>query len=153
MDHDRNPKSTASIAGHPIHPMLIPLPITLFLGALFCDVGFVINNDPGWASAAQWMLGLGVASALLAALAGFADFFGDRKVRAAKAAWLHMIGNLMAVALEIINFYLRMDSPQDGVLPVGLTLSIIVAGILGFTGWMGGDLVYKHRVGVRDRDL
>jgi uncharacterized membrane protein len=33
-----NPRSTASIAGHPIHPMLIPFPIAFFIATFVCDV-------------------------------------------------------------------------------------------------------------------
>jgi uncharacterized membrane protein len=35
-----NPQSTAKIAGHPIHPMLVPFPIAFFVAALFCDIVF-----------------------------------------------------------------------------------------------------------------
>jgi uncharacterized membrane protein len=35
-----NPRSTASIAGHPIHPMLIPFPVAFFVATLVCDVVF-----------------------------------------------------------------------------------------------------------------
>lgn len=33
-----NPKSTAIVAGHPIHPMLIPFPISFLVGALITDI-------------------------------------------------------------------------------------------------------------------
>ena len=36
----RNPRSTASIAGHPVHPMLIPFPIAFFVATLVCDLVF-----------------------------------------------------------------------------------------------------------------
>ena len=35
-----NPKSTASIAGHPIHPMLIPFPIAFFVATFVCDLAY-----------------------------------------------------------------------------------------------------------------
>ena len=34
------------------------------------------------------------------------------------------------------------------IVPVGLILSLIVVCILGFTGWMGWEMVYRHRVAV-----
>lgn len=46
-----NPKSTASIAGHPLHPMLVPFPIAGFVGALVCDL--VGTADPFWFRAAS----------------------------------------------------------------------------------------------------
>lgn len=33
-----NPRSTASIAGHPIHPMLVAFPIAFFVATLACDI-------------------------------------------------------------------------------------------------------------------
>jgi uncharacterized membrane protein len=41
-----NPKSTAQIAGHPIHPMLIPFPIACFVLAFVSDLAFwKASND------------------------------------------------------------------------------------------------------------
>ena len=36
----RGLRSTAQIAGHPIHPMLVPFPIAFLIGALLSDVAF-----------------------------------------------------------------------------------------------------------------
>ena len=33
-----NPRSTVQVAGHPIHPMLIPFPIAFFVGTLVTDI-------------------------------------------------------------------------------------------------------------------
>ena len=46
-----NPQSSAKIGDHPIHPMLIPFPIVLFVLTLVADVGFLVNEEPGWARA------------------------------------------------------------------------------------------------------
>jgi uncharacterized membrane protein len=146
-----NPKSTAKIGGHPIHPMLIPFPIAFLVGALVSDVVFLITRDAFWASASLYLLGAGIVMALLAAIAGFADFMGDRRIRALGHAWQHMVGNLLAVAVAFVNFFIRLGDPVTVVLPAGIILSAVVAIILVFTGWRGGDLVYKHRVGIPDQ--
>lgn len=69
-------RSPASVKGHPIHPMLVPFPIVFFLAALTTDIAFAVEGSHGWAQASKWLLGAGIVGALLAALAGFADFFG-----------------------------------------------------------------------------
>jgi uncharacterized membrane protein len=52
--------------------------------------------------------------------------------------WYHMIGNLLAVALALVNFLLRYaEGAQAAVKPWGLTLSLVVVGMLLFTGWKG----------------
>jgi uncharacterized membrane protein len=43
-----NPRSTASIAGHPIHPMLVPFPIAFFVGAFVTDLLFWRSLFTGW---------------------------------------------------------------------------------------------------------
>ena len=145
-----NPRSTASIAGHPIHPMLIPFPVAFFVGAFVCDVVYWQNTNPGWATASTWLIGAGIVMALLAALAGFTDVLGEPRIRALNDVWWHAGGNLLAVLIEVYNWYARYEQGTSAVVPKGLVLSLIVVGILLFTGWKGWEMVYRHRVGVAD---
>ncbi len=148
---DRNPRSTARIAGHPIHPMLVVFPIAFLVSTLVCDIVYVNGGNPGWATAALWMVGAGVVTALVAALAGFTDFLGDERIRYLGDAWRHMVGNLAAVTLAAISWILRAtQGAEDAVMPWGLTLSVAVALILGDSGWKGGELVFRHRVAVHE---
>lgn len=143
-----NPKSTARFLGHPIHPMLVPFPIAFFIGVLLADLAYLKLDDPFWALAAFWLLAAGLVGAAAAALAGFTDFLGDPRIRALSDAWQHMIGNVVAVVIEAANLYVRLDDPAAALPSPGLYLSAAAFLLLGFTGWRGGDLVYRHRVGV-----
>jgi uncharacterized membrane protein len=148
---DDNPRSTAQIAGHPIHPMLVPFPIAFLVATLACDLAFWNTGNAAWAVASMWLLGAALAMAALAALAGLTDFLGDRRIRNIRDAWLHMIGNVIAVLLSLINFCLRFaDGAEAGVFPWGLWISLIVVLLLLFNGWKGWALVYRHRVGISD---
>jgi uncharacterized membrane protein len=146
----RNPRSTASIAGHPIHPMLIPFPIAFFVGTFVCDLVYWGTGDTGWSDATLWLLGAGLIMAALAAVAGLTDVLGDTAVRSLGIAWWHAGGNVLAVLIEIYNWYLRHAEGGRAVLPTGLILSAIVVCILLFTGWKGWEMVYRARVGVAD---
>ena len=146
-----NPHSTAQIAGHPIHPMLIPFPIAFFVSTLACDLAFWQTGNPGWATAALWLLGAGIVMAALAAVAGLIDFLGDSRIRDLTDAWWHFLGNLLVVVLELINWYRRYATGDAAIVPWGLVLSLIVVGILLFTGWKGWNMVYRHRVGVTEQ--
>jgi len=84
--------------------------------------------------------------ALLAALAGFIDFFGNSRIRELRDAWLHMFANLTAVAVEVVNFLLRLGYERIAG-SIGLALSALVVLILLFSGWKGGELVFRHGVG------
>jgi uncharacterized membrane protein len=146
-----NPRSTASIAGHPLHPMVIPFPIASFVGALAADIAFASSGNPFWAEAARWLLVVGVVMALVAAIGGFIDFFGDARIRALPPARRHMIGNLVLVVIEAFNFLMRTDNPTDAVVPLGVSLSAIGVLLLLFNGWQGWEMVYRYRVGIAER--
>jgi uncharacterized membrane protein len=143
-----NPHSTASIAGHPIHPMLIPFPIAFFVGTFVCDLVFWRTGNASWADATLWLLGAGLIMAALAAVAGLTDVLGDVQIRNLNAAWLHAGANVLAVLIELYNWYSRYSHGSSAVLPTGLILSLIVVLILLFSGWKGWEMVYRHRVGV-----
>ena len=146
-----NPRSTAKLANHPLHPMLIPFPVAFLVGAFVTDLAFLGTGDGFWARAATWLIGAAIVMALLAALAGFADFFSEPRIRALSDAWYHMIGNLTAVVAAVINFALRYSQGADvAIKPWGVALSLIIVCILLFTGWKGWEMVYRHRVAVLD---
>jgi uncharacterized membrane protein len=144
--------STARIAGHPIHPMLVPFPIAFLIGALLADLAVWNTRGPFWAVAGAWLVGAGVAGDALAALAGLPDFLGGRRLRALRAAWIHFLGSAAtAILLAILNLYLRTataPSAAEAVLPWGLAHSAAVVAILAVAGWLGWELVYRHGVGV-----
>src|SRR5213082_2845086 len=125
-----NPRSTASIAGHPIHPMLIPFPIALFVAAFVCDLVFWGTRNAGWADAALWLIGTGLIMAALAAVAGLTDFLGETQIRAMSTAWWHAGGNVVAVLIELGNWYLRYAVGSARILPTGIILSAAVTCIL-----------------------
>jgi uncharacterized membrane protein len=146
-----NPKSTASIAGHPIHPMLIPFPVAFLVTALVTDIAAWQTGNAMWATASMWLIGAGIVMALLAALFGFTDFFGEQRIRALGDAWQHMIGNLIAVVLALINFYIRYkNGAVAGATGAGIWLSLATVLLLLFNGWKGWEMVYRHHVGVSD---
>lgn len=143
-----NPQSTAKIAGHPIHPMLIPFPIAFFVGTLAADIVYSRTGDAFWATAGRWLLAAGLVMAALAALAGLTDFLGDRRIRALRASWLHMIGNVIVVLIEAVNLWQRLEAGAGFVVPLGLILSIVATLLLLFNGWKGWEMVYRHRVAI-----
>jgi uncharacterized membrane protein len=146
-----NPHSTASIAGHPIHPMLIPFPVAFLVSALVTDLVFWSTADAAWATVSMWLLGAGVVTALVAALFGFTDFFGEARIRSLSDSWQHMIGNLVAVVLALVNWWIRYRTgAAAGVFPYGVWLSLATVLLLLFNGWKGWEMVYRHRVGIAD---
>ncbi|MBP0438021.1 DUF2231 domain-containing protein [Tianweitania sediminis] len=145
--------TTAKIAGHPIHPMLIPFPIALLIATFTSDLVFWGTGDAFWGRGSFWLLVSALFMSTLAAVAGFVDFFGNVRIRQMSDAWQHMIANLAAVVLAMINLFVRWGpDPAQGVLPWGLLLSAAVVLLLLFSGWKGGSLVNHHRVGIHPEE-
>ncbi len=146
-----NPRSTAQIAGHPLHPMLIPFPVACFVLTLFCDIYYFSVGNTAWVLASEWLLGAGLIMAGLAALAGLTDFLGERRIRNLRASWWHMGLNVSAVLISLYNFLMRdVDGAASGLPVTGIVLSAVVVLILLVSGWLGWQMVYKDRVGVAD---
>ena len=143
-----NPRSTASIAGHPLHPLLVPFPMVCFIGALVNDIVYANTADMQWANFAVWLLTAGLVLGALAVLTGLIDYAGDRRVRSLPAALVHGGGNVVVMLLALWNVFVHSRDAWTSVMPTGLILSIVTVLLMGVTGWLGGTLVYRHRVGV-----
>jgi uncharacterized membrane protein len=143
--------SKAAIAGHPIHPMLIPFPFALLCLLPVTDIVYATTELVFWASVSYYVLWAGLVSAGLAAIFGLVDFIGVPRVRSVRAGWAHMLLNVAIVALTVVNLLLRWNDSIADIVPSGLILSIVAAGLLLVSGWFGGELVYRHKVGLSDR--
>ncbi len=149
MHSQRAYPSTAAIGGHPIHPMLVPLPIGALVLAAATDVLSWRTGDRFWGRASRWLLGVGAAGSAMAAPFGAIDLATIPRARQLPEAWLHAGGNTGVLALTVTNLALRRGS--DGrVSAAGLGMSALGAGLLAVTGWLGGELSYRHRIGVTD---
>src|SRR5436190_2773329 len=108
-----NPRSTAQIAKHPIHPILVPFPIGCFVGTLLTDLTYWWTADMMWADFSAWLVTVGVIMGWLAALAGLIDFLGDRLIREQAPAWPHVIGNFVALVLATLNMLVHTARRLD----------------------------------------
>jgi uncharacterized membrane protein len=140
-------RTPASIADHPIHPMLIVFPVGLLMFSLVCDLISLRSPDPQtWSVVALYTMVGGFIGALAAAVPGFIDLMSLNDARVKRIGLLHMSLNLVAVTLYAINIWLRIDSGDNQGAP--LLLSVIAVAMLGVSGWLGAEMVHKHAVGV-----
>jgi len=128
--------------------MIVPFPIAFLVGTLATDLVFRSTGDPSWAMFSKWMLVAALVTAAIAAVLGLIDFVGIKRVRQGWIGWAHMGGNVAAVALSLISLIARWNDPVNGLETIGLPISIVVTIILVFTGWLGGELVFRRKVGV-----
>ena len=137
--------SRASIAGHPVHPMLVTLPIGLFIFSLVADID-AFGGREIWPVVAFYCMGGGIVGALLAAIPGFIDLVSMTDERVKKIGLYHMGINLVVVTLYAVNFALRWGGDAwDG---TPFALSVIAIVLLAVSGWLGGHMVYVHGVAV-----
>ena len=142
--------SLAQIAGHPLHPVVVPLPIGMFAGAFVADLAYARTHDRFWARAAHAMAAAGVGTGLLAGALGATDLVGRDRIRSRGSAWVHGLGNLAAVGLGAGSVLLRRDKHPDVIVPRGLAASSAIVAILVVTGWLGGELVFRHGIGLTE---
>jgi uncharacterized membrane protein len=146
------PRSTLSIRALPLHAMLVPIPIVCFGATLLTDIVYWRTAAMLWADFSAWLLVIGLLFSVLAAATGLIDFCGDRRIRKFRAAWVHGLGNLAALILSFFNALIHSRDAYTSVVPLGLILSALVVAILLVTGWNGWTLVYRHGVGVGQKE-
>lgn len=140
----------ASIQQHPLHPMLIPFPIALWVFSLVCDLIFAFRwGGPLWSDMAFVAMAGGLIGALVAAIPGYLDYRSLARPETQRIGRWHMIVNLSIVIVFAVNLLLRMNGEAGATLP--LILSLIGVSMLGISGWLGGELVYVHGVAVGPR--
>lgn len=139
--------SSAAIKGHPLHPIVVSLPIGFLVGAVISDLVYVALEHSFWAEASFWLLVGAIGGGVLAALTGLWEFIASKRARSLGTAWAHGLINLLIMSLTTYNMIIRMDD-YAAIVPLGLTLTLISGGLLAVSGWLGGELVFRHGIGV-----
>lgn len=146
--------SRAKIFGHPIHSMLVVFPIGLYITSFIFDLVYLSNGASLWFRMAYWTMLVGWVGNLAAAIPGFLDYLTlPPRTEARQVATYHMgIGVTLAI-LYFANLLLRdwgiiaeNQKPWGGVI-----LNLVGVLLIGLQGWLGGELVYRHGVGIEEK--
>ena len=143
-------ESKAKALGHPIHQMLIPFPFGLLATAVIFDIIYLVWGNPTMATVAYWMIIAGIVGGLAAAPFGLIDWMAiPPGTRARSVGAVHGLGNVVVLLLFAGSWLMRRDATGE---PDTLALALSFAGfaLAGLTGWLGGELVDRHAVGVDD---
>lgn len=138
--------SPASIAKHPIHPMLVAFPVGLWVFALVCDVVHLAGGGPAWGTVALYSIGGGIVGALLAAIPGFIDYLSIDEAEMKRIATTHLLLGLGSVVIFALNLWSRFRVDEASKIP--FLLSIVGVIVVGFGGWLGGKMVYVKGMAV-----
>lgn len=146
-------RSKASLGGHPIHPMLVVIPLGAMPTALVFDVLQVVQGEVPWRAAGFVATLVGVAGIAVAAIPGFVDLRASVPKRGA----VHAVARAhMGLGLALLGYFslvalLRWATLSE---PSGWAASsTLVASVLGnlglvAQGFLGGELRARHRIGV-----
>jgi nitrite reductase/ring-hydroxylating ferredoxin subunit/uncharacterized membrane protein len=120
--------------GHPVHPLLVTLPIGAFGSAVALDL-------TGDRVAARRLIGLGLLATLPAAATGASDW-SDTTGAERRVGLVHVALNTVAAGAFATSWLLRRSPGR------GKTSALLGLGALGASGWLGGHLSYAMGVGV-----
>lgn len=146
-------KSHANLKSHPIHPMLVTLPIGLWTASLAYDVAAAARGSRRLQDSADDMMLAGLIGALSAAVPGAIDYFAviPSESSAKKRGATHGLLNVSLTALYSANWLLRSRGGERWRRWLGIPLSLVGVGGLMYSGWLGGTLVYRNQIGVDHR--
>jgi uncharacterized membrane protein len=140
--------------GHPLHPVLVTVPIGGWVAASVFDIGSHVVGDPGFlARGALWLIAVGVLGALAAALIGLLDLLAiPAGTPVFRIALVHMSLNLAVTGGYVAGFlWRRADGGPAAPVPWGpLALSLVCLAVLAVSGFLGGKLAFRYGVRVAD---
>ena len=144
-------QSKARFLGHPIHPMLVVLPLGLFIAAVVFDALFYWRGDTLLATIGYYNIAGGILGGLLAAVFGLRDWIAiPSGTRAKRIGAFHGAINVTMVTLFAAVWIARTALPDNE--PTGFVMAVEAAAIVLalIAGWLGGELVDRLGVGVDD---
>jgi uncharacterized membrane protein len=154
IDRAKHPRSIlAGPYGHPFHAIAITIPIGAWTASLVFDIVALVTRESAFAIGAALLVGIGLVGAVLAAVFGLMDLSQIAPGTVTRRlAIFHMVFNLTAMTLFTIALVLRMvagaDEPNAAAFIVGAVAFLLV----GASGFLGGELVYRYGVRVAAED-
>jgi uncharacterized membrane protein len=133
---------------HPLHPALVHFPIACWSLVTAADLASLVWGEPAWRFAGM-LLVAGIGFSIPAMLAGFLELVKIAEDHPAiKDVNRHMIVVMTALAFYTASLFLRLHG-STLIEPGMLAIASSVAGFLFLciAGWLGGKLVYGHRLG------
>jgi uncharacterized membrane protein len=143
----------AGTYGHPLHPILVTVPIGAWVTSLVFDIASHAVHPAGFlAQGSLWLIGVGAIGAVLAACFGVLDLFAlPGQTRARRTAVFHASLNLIVTAAYAAGFAWRYKAVHPAPVPAAqIALSAVSLAVLAASGYLGGKLTYRYGVRVAD---
>jgi uncharacterized membrane protein len=144
-------QSKARALGHPIHQMLVVIPLGMFIAAAVFDGLYYWLGNTTFATISYYNIAGGIIGGLIAAVFGLIDWLAiPAGTRAKRIGLFHGATNVTMVMLFAAAWIARTALPDlaPTTFVLGVELAAIVLALLA--GWLGGELVDRLGVGVDD---
>ncbi|MDQ1642311.1 MAG: hypothetical protein QOJ90_1662 [Actinomycetota bacterium] len=122
--------------GHPLHPVLVQVPIGAFTSAA------ILDSLPVDDSAASALIATGIVSTVPAAAAGLADW-SEMHEQQQRVGLIHAAANTVA----LLMYGASLAARRGGHTGRGKAWSYAGLGVLSFSGFLGGHLAYRQAAG------
>jgi uncharacterized membrane protein len=145
-------ESRAKLLDHPaVHQMLIVLALGLLGGAALFDIFHIAGGGNVYAIGSYWLIPAGIATGVLAAVFGFADWTKiPSGTRAKRIASIYGIDTVLMVTLFAGSWMFRRLGTHEDPTTAAFGLSFAGFGLALVAGWLGGELVDRLGVGSDD---
>jgi nitrite reductase/ring-hydroxylating ferredoxin subunit/uncharacterized membrane protein len=130
--------------GHRFHPLLVPLPIGFWSGAVIFDL--IATRRARWA--ADVLVGAGIATAVPTAAAGLSDW-ADAEPEGRRVGLVHLTCNTLALVCYSASLAARLLGRRKA----GVGLGLAGAAAISAGGYLGGHLSYVQAVGVEKQRI
>lgn len=141
---------------HPIHPAIVHFPVTLFpLSTVFIILWIWLDNS-FYLHAAYWSFLFGALMVIPVILTGLRDLRHTRpdNRQGQKVVLAHVtLGALIGLLSTISGIFFLRNQPMFDitVMPTFITVSFLLTLMVFAQGFLGGLMVYTHRMGIRGR--
>lgn len=152
MHRAKHPRTIlAGSYGHPVHAIMVTVPIGSWVGSFVFDViSWFVADPAAFVNGAKVLIAIGLVGAVVSAVFGLLDLsMIAGRTRARATALLHMTVNFGVMVLFTISLVVRLGA-GDEVSVAGVILSAVALAALGFSGYLGGRLAYRYGVRVAD---
>jgi uncharacterized membrane protein len=153
---DKRPASAvAGSYGHPIHPILVTVPIGAWIASFVFDIASHVVDEGAqtYSDGAELLIAIGIIGAVVAAVWGLIDYLRiERGTPAFKVGTIHLIVNGVVIVLFAMSSIIRRNADEEATNGGLIVLSIVALALLSVSGWLGGKLAYRYGVRVADDD-
>jgi uncharacterized membrane protein len=133
-----------------MHPMLVMFPTALFPLLVVLDALHLAFGDAAFWTVGFWVAALGVLTTLAAMVPGTIDMRAiPDGTKAHRTGLYHAIVGTAVLVAYALALWMRWPagSAPEGVW-AALAVDVLGVALVSAQGWLGGELVYRHHVGV-----